>query len=133
MNFVPASLRLLRFFLCIIIGLAGASLSSAQKARSDGDKPALPSLPGDVITPSRGVGPFDAKQAKEWHDTAEILCAQSRYEEAEKLYLKLLEEREHALGLNNPELASDLNDLGRVSFAQMKYQQATSYLSLIHI
>ena len=35
---------------------------------------------------------------------AETLCAQSRYAEAEKLYVKLLEEREHALGLNSPEL-----------------------------
>ena len=56
------------------------------------------------VTPSRGVGPFDAKQAQEWRDAAELLCAQSRYAEAEKLYVKLLEEREHALGLNSPEL-----------------------------
>ena len=47
--------------------------------------------------------------------------------EAEKLYAKLLEEREHALGLNSPDLVADLNDLGRVNFAQMKYQQATTY------
>ena len=79
------------------------------------------------VTASRGVGPFNEVQAREWHDAAELLCAQSRYGEAEKLYAKLLEEREHALGLNNPELVSDLNDLGRVNFAQMKYQQATTY------
>src|SRR5580698_4907065 len=125
MRLVSAGVRLFRITFFILIGLMGMRFSTAQK--SDGAKPNLPSLPGDIITPSRGVGPFDAKQAKDWHDTAEILCAQSRYEEAEKLYLKLLEEREHALGLNSPELASDLNDLGRVSFAQMKYQQATSY------
>ena len=100
-------------------------LALAQKA--DGAKANLPSIGADIITPSRGIGPFDAKQAQEWRDTAETLCAQSRYEEAEKLYIKLLEEREHALGLNSPELATDLNDLGRVNFAQMKYQQATSY------
>ena len=36
-------------------------------------------------------------------------------------------EREHALGLNSPEIVKDLNDLGRVTFAQMKYQQAIAY------
>src|SRR5208282_5671518 len=112
----------MRLVLIALLALFTREISTAQKAKAN-----LPSLPGDVVTPSRGVGPFDAKQAQEWRDTAEILCAQSRYEEAEKLYEKLLTEREHALGLNSPELASDLNDLGRVNFAQMKYQQATSY------
>src|SRR5579863_9575952 len=100
---------------------------SAQRARSavEGTPASLPNTMD--VTPSRGVGPFDSKQAQEWRDAAELLCAQSRYAEAEKLYVKLLEEREHALGLNSPELAVDLNDLGRVNFAQMKYQQATSY------
>ena len=110
MRLVSATLRLFRIALLIVIGILGTRFATAQ----NGEK--LPSLPGDVVTPSRGIGPFDAKQAKEWRDTAEVLCAQSRYEEAERLYLKLLEEREHALGLNSPELSSDLNDLGRVSF-----------------
>ena len=84
-------------------------------------------LPHTVaIEPNGVVGPFDAKQAKEWRDAAGLLCSQSRYGEAEKLYAKLLDEREHALGLNSPELASDLNDLGRVSFAQNKYAEAAS-------
>lgn len=112
----------------LLIGLLTIGFATAQKA--DGSKTALPSIGSDIITPSRGIGPFDAKQAQEWRDTAETLCAQSRYEEAEKLYVKLLEEREHALGLNSPELALDLNDLGRVNFAQMKYQQATSTTSV---
>ena len=100
-----------------------------QKAHSGMEAATRASLPNTTpdITPSRGIGPFDAKQAQEWGAAAEVLCAQSRYAEAEKLYLKLLEEREHNLGLNNPELATDLNDLGRVSFAQMKYQQAIAY------
>jgi tetratricopeptide (TPR) repeat protein len=102
--------------------------AKAQKARSfePGTTPA--SLPATMdVTPSRGVGPFDAKQAREWRDAAEMLCAQSRYAEAEKLYAKLLEELEHSLGLNNPDLVPNLNDLGRVNFAQMKYQQAIAY------
>ena len=100
----------------------------AQKGRAGFDASTPASLPKTVdVTPSRGVGPFDAKQAQEWRDAAELLCAQSRYAEAEKLYVNLLEEREHALGLNSPELATDLYDLGRVTFAQMKYQQALSY------
>ncbi len=127
MNLVSAGLRPFRCVLLMLIGFVAALPSSAQKVRPDSQKAALPSLTGDVVTPSRGVGPFDPKLAKEWRDTAETLCAQSRYAEAEKLYLRLLEEREHSLGLNSPELASDLNDLGRVSFAQMKYQQAASY------
>src|SRR5580693_10794924 len=115
----------MRLVSVLSIGLVTIGFATAQKA--DGAKASLPSIGSDIITPSRGIGPFDAKQAQEWRDTAETLCAQSRYEEAEKLYVKLLEEREHALGLNNPELASDLNDLGRVNFAQMKYSQATVY------
>jgi len=62
----------------------------------------------------------------EWRAAAEILCAQSRYADAEKLYDKVLSEREHAMGLNNPALVEDLNDLGRVDFAMTKYEQAAS-------
>src|SRR3984957_20475112 len=115
----------MRLVSVLSIGLVIIGFATAKKA--DGSKTSLPSIGSDIITPSRGIGPFDAKQAQEWRDTAETLCAQSRYEEAEKLYVKLLEEREHALGLNNPEPDTDLNDLGRVNFAQMKDQQATSY------
>jgi len=116
---------------------AGAVFLSGQKTRqmpdsgSPGASPGTSaSLPNTIdVTPSRGVGPFDAKQAQEWRAAAETLSAQSRYGEAEKLYVKLLDEREHALGLNSPELAKDLTDLGRVTFAQAKYQQAVTYYS----
>jgi hypothetical protein len=103
-----------------VVSLCLFTIGFATAQKPDTGKASLPTIGSDIITHSRGIGPFDAKQAQEWRDTAETLCAQSRYEEAEKLYVKLLEEREHALGLNNPELASDLNDLGRVNFAQMK-------------
>ncbi len=105
-----------------------ALMAMAQKPRTGFDATTPASLPATMdVTPARGVGPFDEKQAQEWHIAAEQLCAQSRYAEAEKLYVKLLEEREHALGLNSPEIVNDLNDLGRVTFAQMKYQQALTY------
>src|SRR5580698_4471036 len=75
---------------------------SAQKTRQMPDSGTPASLPNTIdVTPSRGVGPFDAKQAQEWRSAAETLSAQSRYGEAEKLYVKLLDEREHALGLNS--------------------------------
>src|SRR5260370_19747845 len=89
----------------IALGLFGGRPALAQKARTGLDAPAtrasLPNTTPDV-TPSRGIGPFDAKQAQEGRDGAEVLCAQSRYGEAEKLYLKLLDEREHALALTHP-------------------------------
>ena len=112
----------------VFILLISTLAVSAQRARTDVDGATPASLPNTMdVTPSRGVGPFDAKQAQEWRDAAEVLCAQSRYTEAEKLYSKLLEEREHSLGLNSPDLVADLNDLGRVNFAQMKYQAAITY------
>src|SRR5882724_8677590 len=114
--------------LAFILFLSALS-ALAQKPRTGLDAATRASLPNTTpdITPSRGIGPFDARQAQEWRDAAETLCTQSRYGEAEKLYVKLLDEREHALGLNNPELVSELMDLGRIEFAQQKYQQAISY------
>ena len=123
----PARAMLKSAFLFIIMAFSFGA-ASAQKARQPLDAGTSPNLPNTMdVTPSRGVGPFDAKQAQEWRDAAETLSAQSRYGEAEKLYVKLLEEREHALGLNSPELAIDMSDLGRVTFAQAKYNQAIAY------
>ena len=86
------------------------------------------SLPNTVdVMPSQVAGPFDPQRTKEWRRAAQVLCDQSRYAEAEQLYAKLLDEREHSLGLNSPDLAMDLSDLGRVNFAQMKYDQSAIY------
>ena len=60
---------------------------------------------------SKGPTP---RQAQEWHSAADLFVLAEPLGEAEKLYLKLLEEREHSLGLNSPELLVDLNDLGHV-------------------
>src|SRR5579863_4284487 len=80
----------------VILLILGVLIASAQRARLSTEAAATPSsLPNTTdVTASRGVGPFNEAQAREWHDAAESLCAQSRYGEAEKLYAKLLEERE---------------------------------------
>jgi tetratricopeptide (TPR) repeat protein len=114
------------FVLGLVPGHAQRTPAARTRPATDAVATSLPRMTGD-IAPSRGIGPFDAAQAQEWRAAAEALSAQSRYDEAEKLYSKLLEEREHALGLNSPELAVDLDNLGRVCFAQMKVQQAAAY------
>src|ERR1041385_4881934 len=85
--------------LVIVFIALGATNAIAQNSRPglNATRASLPNTTPEV-TPSRGVGPFDARQAQDWHDTAETLCAQSRFAEAERFYLKLLEEREHSLG-----------------------------------
>ena len=119
-----ALLTTLLFFCC---GVRSQTPAAKVRAVPEGIAArALPRVTGD-IAPSRGSGPFEAKQAQEWRDAALALSAESRYVEAENLYLKVLDEHEHSAGLNSPELAGDLNDLGRVCFAQMKYQQAAAY------
>ena len=97
----PATAMRKLIFLLIPMA-AGAVFLSGQKTRqmpdsgSPGASPGTSaSLPNTIdVMPSRGVGPFDAKQAQEWRAAAETLSAQSRYGEAEKLYVKLLDERD---------------------------------------
>src|SRR5258706_15204704 len=61
----------------IVLGLLGSLVAMAQKARPGLDAPATrPSLPNTTpdVTPSRAIGPFDAKQAQEGRAAGEVLC-----------------------------------------------------------
>ncbi len=75
------------------------------------------------------TGKYDLRMTLEWKTAADRLCAESKYSDAEKYYAKILEEREHAFGLNSPEIVADISDLGRVAFAQMKFGTAENYYS----
>lgn len=95
----------------------------AQNAAFDNDEKSLREAYEKVKN-----GPGESPEfAKGYRNLAEHLCAQSRYSEAEPLFAKLLEEREHAFGLNGVEIVPDLNDLARVAFAQMKFGVADGY------
>jgi hypothetical protein len=103
-----------------------AATASAQNGPRPGWAAAPPARPGsapDIPVKASGVS-YNLRNVSEWKVSADQLAGQSKYGEAEKLYAKVLEEREHALGLNSPELVADLSDLGRVNFAQMKFGMA---------
>ena len=118
------SIRVSVFFFC----LALAALAQNGPRPSWAAAPPVPPRPSsapDVPSKAAGVS-YNLRNVSEWKVSADQLSGQSKYSEAEKLYAKILEEREHALGLNNPELVADLSDLGRVNFAQMKFGMAES-------
>lgn len=108
-----------------ILSLAG--LAAGQNGPRPGwaATPPRPAAAPDIPAKAAGVS-YNLRNVTEWKVSADQLSGQSKYGEAEKLYAKVLEEREHALGLNSPELVTDLSDLGRVNFAQMKFGMAES-------
>ncbi len=104
---------------CLLLVTLAFSLL-AQNSATDTDEKSLKDAYEKVKS-----GPADSPQfAKGYRDLAEYYCAQSRYSEAEPLLAKLLEEREHAFGLNSADIVQDINELARVNFAQMKFGQS---------
>ena len=101
----------------------GVSALLAQNAAFDNDEKSL----REAYEKVKNASGESLEFAKGYRNLAEHLCAQSRYSEAEPLFAKLLEEREHAFGLNAAEIVGDLNDLARVAFAQMKFGVADGY------
>src|SRR5947209_16882667 len=69
----------------------------------------------DAWERSKAASPEKPEFSKGFRDLADYYCASSRFADAEKVYGKLLEEREHAFGLNSPEIVPDINDLARVN------------------
>lgn len=99
-----------------------ATLALAQNAViHDSDEKTLK----DAVDREKGA-PDSPKFAKAYRDLADFYCAQSRYTEAEPVVAKLLEEREHAFGLNAAEIIPDLHLLAQLNFAQMKFGAAES-------
>src|SRR6185295_9792725 len=121
MNHLPMNWKtMLKSSLLLV---AAASFVWAQNAALETDEKSLRDAYEKVK-----AGPADSPQfAKGYRDLAEFYCAQSRYAEAEPLLAKLLEEREHAFGLNSGEIVGDINELARVNFAQMKFGQSDIY------
>lgn len=107
---------------CLLL-VAAASFLLAQAPAPEPDEKSLK----DAFEKVRS-SPADSPQfAKAYRDLAEYYCSQSRYADAEPVFAKLLEEREHAFGLNSAEIVSDITELARVNFAQMKFGAADSY------
>ncbi|BDC50216.1 hypothetical protein F183_A25320 [Bryobacterales bacterium F-183] len=106
---------------CLFIAAyATATLALAQNAViNDSDERTLK----EAVEREKGA-PDSPKFAKAYRDLADFYCAQSRYTEAEPVVAKLLEEREHAFGLNAAEIIPDLHLLAQLNFAQMKFGAA---------
>ena len=111
-----------------IIFISSLALS-AQRAKTavEGTTPA--SLPNTTdVMPSRQVSGRSTPNRPRNGAMRPKFCAPKAGTPKRKgCNTKLLEEREHSLGLNSPDLVADLNDLGRVNFAQMKYGAAITY------
>src|ERR1700751_4179497 len=72
--------------------------------------------------------PLDPRVAKAHEDLADYYSAEGRYADAEKVYQKTLELKEDMLGRANPAIIPAVDNVARVSFAQMKYEQAADYI-----
>src|SRR5882757_7498546 len=63
----------------------------------------------------------DPKLLNTINDLAQVYRAESKYQDAEPLMDRYLTLRERFLGKYHPDLAKDLDAMGRVCFAQMKF------------
>jgi tetratricopeptide (TPR) repeat protein len=108
---------------CLLLAAAASFALLAQAPVAEPDEKSLK----DAFEKAKS-SPADSPQfAKAYRDLADFYCSQSRYGDAEPVYAKLLEEREHAFGLNSGEIVPDITELARVNFAQMKFGAADTY------
>ena len=87
-----------------------ASFLLAQSPTVDPDEKSLK----DALDKVKSSPADSAQFAKAYRDLGEFYCSQSRYAEAEPLFAKLLEEREHAFGLNSADIVPEVAELARV-------------------
>ncbi len=73
--------------------------------------------------------PLDPRVAKAHEELADFYSAEGRYAEAERVYQKTLELKEDMLGRANPAIIPAVDDVARVCFAQMKYDQAADLIA----
>jgi tetratricopeptide (TPR) repeat protein len=107
------------FKTCLLV----AAFVSVLSAQTDPDEKSLK----EALEKAKASPAETPQFAKGYRDLAEFYCAQSRYGDAEPLIAKLLEEHEHAFGLNSAEIVQDISELARVNFAQMKFGAADTH------
>ena len=79
-----------------------------------------------ALKSTRDFASNDPKLMNTLRDLAQVYRAQSKYADAEPLMERHLALKERFLGKFHPDLAKDLDQLGRVCFAQMKFVSAGS-------
>lgn len=82
-----------------------------------------------AVSETAQTKPPDSRTAKAHEDLGDFYSAEGRYADAEKVYQKTLELKEDILGRANPAIIPAVDDVARVSFAQMKYDQAADFMS----
>ena len=136
----------------LVLGFAGFGAMGHFAMAQSLDKPpaAVPATgvsPASGVNPASGVSPakekvllaalgeaaqwkpLDPRVAKAHEDLADFYSAEGRYADAEKIYQKTLELKEDMLGRANPAIIPAVDDVARVSFAQMKYDQAADLIA----
>lgn len=104
-----------------------ATLYAALRLRGKLDE-ALPVVQRLTALRIKHYGANDAATALALHGTAEILLAQRKFAEAERLQGQALAVFEKRLGERNFQTASALHNMGAILLAQEKYRDAEKYL-----